>query len=164
MQKTENLRNILTEILWRNELEPKMLEQKVFELWKKEFGVRFGKKTMPVSLSNGVLKIYTEYPTSNVEILFLKQSILSTLNAELEQPILTDLRIELRQVDTPPAREPKQPPSRRASSNSASPTPAPYRITPEELEHIEQMLASITDENLKKSLRQLFTTQRENKP
>lgn len=159
MQKTENLRNLLTEIIRRNDLEPKILEQKVFDLWRQHFGVPFGSKTIPVSLSDGVLKIYTEYPTHKRELLLLKQGIIDTLNTELEQPILRDLRIELRPVHavTPrdnskqlhPDREPSNPPT----------TDTVHRTTPEELAQIEQILAGVTDERLKKSLRQLFTTQ-----
>ena len=168
MQKTQNLRNILTEITQRNNLEPKMLEQKVFDLWRKYLGAPFGTKTTPISLSDGVLKIYTEYPPYRTELLFHKPQIIADLNAELERPILTDLRIELRQVhaatsqDTDPkqSRPDREPPK---SSSKRSSTDVVHRTTPEELEQIEQTLTSVTDARLKKSLRQLFITQNENK-
>ena len=160
MQKTENVGNILTEIIQRNDLEPKMLEQKVFDLWRKRLGAPFGTKTIPVSLSDGILKIYTEYPPYKKELLLLKQRIVADLNAALGQPILTDLRIELRSLETAspqdtnanqpkPSHEPSQPTN----------TDTTHRTTPEELEQIEQALANVTDTRLKKSLRQLFTTQ-----
>ena len=163
MQKTQNLRNLLTEIIRNNNLEPKILEQKVFDLWRKHFGAPLGNKTIPVSLSNGVLKIYTEYPPYRRELLFLKQRIIANLNAELEQPVLTDLRIELRQVRavTPRDTETKQSLSRRESAKQSG-TDTTHRTTPEELERIEQTLAGVTDEKLKESLRRLFTTQSEN--
>ena len=165
MQKTENVGNILTEIIRRNDLEPKMLEQKVFDLWRKRLGVPFGTKTIPVSLSDGVLKIYTEYPPYKNELVLLKQKFIAALNAELGQPILTDLRIELRSVQTAPAHDTNAPPpqSSREPSQPAS-TDTTRRTTPEELERIEQTLANVTDERLKRSLRQLFTTQSEDNP
>ena len=165
MQKTENVGNILTEIIQRNDLEPKMLEQKVFDLWRKRLGVPFGTKTLPVSLSDGILKIYTEYPPYRRELLLHKPKIIADLNAELGQPILTDIRIELRPVRTAPPHDTNtnQSESPREPSQPASTDPT-RRTTPEELERIEQTLANVTDEKLKKSLRQLFTTQSEDNP
>ena len=165
MQKTQNLRNILAEVARTKQFEPKMLEQKVFDLWRKHFGAPLGTKTTPVSLSDGVLKIYTEYPPYRRELLFLKQRIIAILNAELEQPILTDLRIELRQVQTvtPHDSEKKQSHPHREPPKQSSPKTV-HRTTPEELERIEQTLASVTDARLRKSLRQLFITQSEDKP
>ena len=165
MRKTQNLRNILAEVARMRQFEPKMLEQKVFELWRKHFGAPLGTKTMPVSLSEGVLKIYTEYPSHKVELLLNKQKILTNLNAELEHPILTDLRVELRPVQTAPPhnREEKESNPHRESSKQLSPETV-HRTTPEELGRIEQILANVTDAKLKKSLRQLFITQNEDKP
>ena len=164
MQKTENIGNILTEIIRRNDLEPKMLEQKVFDLWRRHLGVPFGTKTIPVSLSDGILKIYTEYPPYRTELLLLKQRIIADLNAELGQPILTDLRIELRPIRTAPPHDThsNQFKSRREPSKPTR-TDAAHRPTPEALERIEQTLANVTDTRLKKSLRQLFATQSEDK-
>ena len=160
MQKTQNLRDLLTEVIRNNHLEPKILEQKVFDLWRKHFGTQLGSKTIPVSLSNGILKIYTEYPPYRRELLFLKEKIIANLNAELEEPVLTDLRIELRQVRAVPPRdtETEQSHPDREPSQQSDPDLS-RRTTPEELERIEQTLAGVTDEKLKKSLRQLFTTQ-----
>ena len=160
MQKTQKLGNLLTDLIRKNDLEPKILEQKVFDLWREHFGAPLGEKTIPVSLSNGILKVYTEYPPYRRELLFLKQRIIANLNAELEEPVLTDLRIELRQIRpvTPPDTAAKQPrPSRQSSTDTT------HRTTPEELARIEQALASVTDSRLKKSLRRLFTTQSEDK-
>lgn len=161
MQKTQNLRNLLTEFARTRDLEPKMLEQKVFAIWKKQFGIPFGKKTVPVSVSDGVLKIYTEYPTHKSELLFLKQGIITHLNTELGQTVLTDLRIELRPIQkaTPHPHHTKDHPS-----NSQTPETPRADPTPEELDQVEQTVAGVTDTELRTSLRQLFITQSKEKP
>lgn len=166
MQKTENLRNLLTEVIRKNDLEPKILEQRVFDLWRKRLGVPFGTKTIPVSLSDGVLKIYTEYPPYRRELLLHKPKIIADLNAELNQPILTDLRIEVRPVRTASSHDPNANRSSKSTHEPSQPasTDTTRRTTPEELERIEQTLANVTDAKLKKSLRQLFTTQSEDNP
>ncbi|MCY3742405.1 MAG: DUF721 domain-containing protein [Candidatus Poribacteria bacterium] len=167
MRKTQNLRDLLTELARSRDFEPKMLEQKVFVLWRKRLGTPLGTKTVPVSLSDGVLKVYTEYPPYRTELSFHKQRIIADLNAELGQPVLTDLRIELRQAHQATSHHakhastdsemPKPPTSTSRSSNLRTPTS-------KELEQIEQAIADVTDTDLKISLRQLFITQRKEKP
>ncbi len=164
MRKTQTLRDLLTEFTRARDLEPKMLEQKVFVLWRECLKAPFGTKTVPVSLSNGVLKIYTEYPPFKNALLFYKQKIIADLNAELGETVLTDLRIEIRPGRKATPRDishnptaPKIPDTPHASSNTHAPTP-------EELDQVEQTVAGVTDTELKTSLRQLFITQSREKP
>ena len=96
MDKTQNLHHLLAELIRTHDLGPKMLEQKVFALWREYLGTPLGTGTVPVSLSNGILKIYTEYSAYIAELSLLKQKIIADLNAKLGQRVLTDLRIEIR--------------------------------------------------------------------
>ena len=163
MDKTQNLRYLLTELIRTHNLEPKILEQKVFALWREHLGAPLGTKTVPVSLSSGILKIYTEHPAYITELSFHKQRILADLNAELGQPVLTDIRIELR-----PARAAKPHETERSPSNPKTPETISegqtHPVPPEQLARIEQALTSVSDTQLKKSLWQLFTTQSKDKP
>ena len=165
MRKTQNLRDLLTEFTRARDLEPKMLEQKVFAVWQKQFGVPFGKKTVPVSFSDGILKIHTEYPTYRRELLLLKQEIITNLNAELGQTALTDLRIELRSIQkaTPHPHHTKHDPTNSKTPKTTPKTPH-TNPTPKELDQVEQTVAGVTDTELKTSLRQLFITQSKEKP
>ena len=163
MDKTHNLRHLLTELIRTHNLEPKVLEQKVFALWQKHLGVPLGTKTVPVSLSSGILKIYTEHPAYITELSFHKQQILANLNAELGKPVLKDLRIELRPARAVKPHEAKHPSSSKKTPKTISESHA-QPLTPEQLERIEQALTSVSDTQLKKSLWQLFTTQSKDKP
>ena len=161
MRKTVSLRNILAEIIQRNGLESKIAQQRIFDLWRTHVEPPFNTYASPISLAEGILKIYTEYPACKSGIVFHKVKIIGELNAELGQPILTDLRVEVRPV--PPDKNVNRSETDDASSESAN-AEIPRLITPEELEHIEQTLANVTDTRLKDSLRQLFTTQMKDKP
>ena len=160
--KTQNLHHLLAELIRTHDLGPKMLEQKVFALWREYLGTPLGTGTVPVSLSNGILKIYTEYSAYITELSLLKQKIIADLNAKLGQPVLTDLRIEIR-----PARATKP---HEAENRSSSPKTSKEnsiisnQVTPEQLEKIEQALTSVSDPQLKKSLWQLFMAQSKDKP
>ena len=164
MEKTDNLRHLLTELIRTHDLEPKMLEQKVFALWRKHLGAPLGTKTVPVSLSNGILKIYTEYSPYITELSLHKPKILADLNAELGKSVLIDFRVELR-----PGHAALPDETEGGSSSSKAPKEDSivgntHPVTPEQLEKIEQALASVPDAELKKSLWQLFTTQSKDKP
>ena len=161
MHKTESLRHILPKILRRNGLESKINEQRIFDIWRTHVEPPFNTYAAPISFSMGVLKIYTEYSPCKSGILLQKAKIIGELNAGLEQPLLTDLRVELRPV--PPDKSVNLSETHDESSESAD-SNTPSLVTPEELERIEQTLANVTDTRLKDSLRQLFTTQIRDKP
>ena len=154
MAKSRNLRHLLTEIIRTHQLEAKILEQKVFALWRKHLDAPLNTKTVPVSLSSGVLKIRTAHPAYVTELSFHKQRLLTDLNAELGQPVLTDLRIECRPAHAAP------PPEQDRSALTEKIADAPKKaVTSEQLDRIEQTLTSVSDTELRKALAQLFTTQ-----
>ena len=167
MRKTQNLRDLLTELTRSRDFEPKMLEQKVFVLWRKRLGTPLGTKTIPVSLSDGVLKVYTEYPPFKKELSLLKERIIEDLNVELGENVLTDLRIEIRHVHKATPHHAKNAPTDPETSKTTS-TPRSGNVThtptPRESEQIEQAIVDVTDTDLKISLRQLFITQSKEKP
>jgi len=167
MRKTETLRDLLTELARSHDFEPKMLEQKVFDLWRKCLGKPFAMNTTPVSLTDGVLKIYAEYPSFIRELLFHKPRIIAELNAELGHPVLTDLRIELRPAEKTTPHHTEHAPAAPKTSKATEETPHANDVrtpTSRELEQIEQAIADVTDTDLRISLRQLFITQSEEKP
>ncbi|MYC78623.1 DUF721 domain-containing protein [Candidatus Poribacteria bacterium] len=167
--RSRNLYRLLDEFIRTRDLEPKMLEQKVFVLWREHLSrskhlAPLAKNTAPISLSNGVLKIYTEYPAYKASLLLNKLKILADLNAELGKPVLTDFRIEIRQVNTAEFHTTEDPPSSPETPEEDSTTGNTHQITPEQLEKIEQALTRVSDPQLKESLWQLFTTQSKDKP
>lgn len=164
MDKTYNLSHLLNELIRTHDLEPKMLEQKVFALWRKHLGAPLGTKAVPVSLSNGILKIYTEYSPYITELSLHKPKILADLNAELGKPVLIDLRIELRPGQAAHPHETEDGSASPKTPKEDSVVGKTHQVTPEQLEKIEQVLASVPDTELKKSLWQLFTTQSKDKP
>ena len=165
MDKTYNLRHLLNELIRTHDLEPKMLEQKVFALWGECVDAPLSTKTVPVSLADGILKIYTEYPAYKTALSFHKPKILADINAELGKPVLTDLRIEIHPVQTAGPHETEDQSSSPETSKEDSIIDDTHQeVTSEQLEKIEQALASVPDAQVKKSLWQLFTTQSKDKP
>lgn len=167
MPKTQNLRDLLTELTRTRDFKPKMLEQKVFLLWHQRLGTPLGTKAVPVSLSDGILKIYTQYPPLKKELSLLKERIIADLNAELGETILTDLRIEVRQSLPSTPHHTKHDPTDSKTLKTTRKVPHTDSVlhapTTKTLEQIEQTVSNVTDTNLKTSLRQLFVTQSRDK-
>ena len=162
MPKTQNSHELIKEFVRTQGFELKMLEQKVFSLWRQYLGTPIGTKTMPVSISGGILKVYTEYPPYKKHLLLLKERIIADLNAKLGQPILRDLRIDVRQfLTSTPSHTTSTPTETEASDTipETSPASTTHEPTSETLEQIEQMIADVTDTDLKTSLHQLFVSQ-----
>lgn len=166
MPKTQNLRDLLTEFARTRDLEPKMVEQKVFALWRKRLGTPLGTRTVPVSISDGILKVYTEYPAFKQALSIHKERIIVDLNAELGHPILTDIRIDVRQSVTSTPHHTADTPTRTElpeTTPKTSSVSTPNVPMPEMLEQIDQIIADLTDTDLKASLHQLFLTQSRDK-
>ncbi len=166
MPKTQNLSDLLIEFARTRALEPKMVEQKVFSLWRKRLGTPLGTRTVPVSISDGILKVYTEYPTFKQELSLHKERIMADLNAELGHPILRDIRIDVRQPQTSTPYHTADKPTRAEPPETIPKTAAvnpPNVPMPETLEQIDQTIADVTDTDLKASLHQLFVTQSRDK-
>ena len=170
MDKSQNLHHLLAELMETDDFKPKVLEYKVFVLWREYLSgdkhlAPLATNTVPISLSNGILKIYTEYPAYKSSLLLNKPGILANINAELGQPVLTDLRIEIHQIHTAELHEIEDQPSSPETSEEDSTTGNTHQeVTPDQLEKIEQTLTSVSDPQLKASLWQLFTTQSKDKP
>ncbi len=165
---THRIGSLLSAIARARDFDAKMLEQRAFALWRKVVGPPFSTNMHPVSLSGGTLKLYTEHPTYRTELLFHKEKFIANLNAELGDAVLTDLRIEIRQVvavGNNPALRGKYHPQgdiekpNRTTQGAHKARGGGNQLTPEALDAIEQTLSEITDAELKTSLRQLFMTQ-----
>lgn len=154
-QATQRIGSVLSALTRARDFDAKMVEQRVFALWRKVVSPPFSTNMHPASLSGGILKLYTEYPPYRRELLFHKEKIITNLNAEIGDAVLTDLRIEIRPLVGTQGYIQK--PNRRVQG--AHKTSLGGKLTPDVLDAIEQVLSEMADGELKTSLRQLFITQ-----
>ncbi len=158
MKKTKSIDKVVTALIRERNFEWKLLEQKVFELWRTEVDGPLANHAHPVAFSDGILTVYTESPVYNTELSFHKPKIIARLNAHLKKPIVTELRLKVLQL----------PASSRYVRKESAPTKTDIRqnanadwaaLTSDTLGQIEAVLVDVTDETLKTALRQLFITQ-----
>ena len=158
-KNTKNVNEVLTSIVRQRHFEDKLVEQKVFSLWRDVVGEALGSHARPASLSAGILTVWTEHPAYQTELSLLQMKILDELNAQLGRAVVKTLRLELRpgQVSGPALREGATL-TKQKSSRQKQPPPK-RALTAETLTQVELSIAGITDEALKDALRRLFVTQ-----
>ena len=157
-KNTKNVNEVLTAIVRQRHFEDKLVEQKVFSLWRDVVGEALANHARPASLSAGILTVWTEHPAYQTELSLLQMKILEALNAQLGRAVVKTLRLELRpgQVSGSVARDS----ATLTKQNSQNRMPRPKRaLTAETLTQVELSVAGITDEALKDALRRLFVTQ-----
>lgn len=157
-KNTKNVEEVLTTIVRQRHFEDKLVEQKVFSLWRDVVGEALANHARPASLSAGILTVWTEHPVYQTQLSFLQMKILEALNTQLGRAVVKTLRLELRpgQVSGPALRDS----ATLTKQNSQNRMPRPKRaLTAETLTQVELSVAGITDEALKDALRRLFVTQ-----
>lgn len=161
-KNTRDINEVLTAIVRQRHFEDKLLEQKVFSLWRDVVGEALGNHTRPASLSAGILTVWTEHPAYQTELSLLQMKILEALNAQLGRAVVKTLRLELRpgQVSGQGQGQMQDPASRDSATLTKQKSSRPKRaLTAETLTQVELSIAGITDEALKDALRRLFVTQ-----
>lgn len=157
-KNTRDINEVLTTIVRQRHFEDKLLEQKVFSLWRDVVGEALANHARPTSLSAGILTVWTEHPAYQTELSLLQMKILAELNAQLGRAVVKTLRLELR-----PGQVSGQVPdlaARDSATLTGQKSSRPKRaLTAETLTQVELSVADITDEALKDALRRLFVTQ-----
>ena len=155
---TKNVNEVLTAIVRQRHFEDKLVEQKVFSLWRDVVGEALANHARPASLSAGILTVWTEHPAYQTELSLLQMKILEALNAQLGRAVVKTLRLELRPGQV--SGQVLGPASRDGATLTKQKSSRPKRaLTAETLTQVELSIAGITDEALKDALRRLFVTQ-----
>ena len=161
-KNTQNIDEVLTTIVRQRHFEDKLVEQKVFSLWRDVVGEALANHARPASLSAGILTVWTEHPAYQTELSLLQVKILEGLNTQLGHAVVKTLRLELRpgQVSGQVQGQMQDPASRDSATLTGQKSSLPKRaLTAETLTQVELSVAGITDEALKDALRRLFVTQ-----
>lgn len=129
-------------------VEPEHQEQQMFQTWYEIASPRVISFARPVRFAFGTLYIRVQSPHWMQELNFLKGSYREQLNAQLEQPIIRELRFELGEL--PPL------PGEAQGGSHENPAWAQVELPPELTEEIEQQLSHLPENALKQSARRIM--------
>ncbi|MDE6716361.1 MAG: DUF721 domain-containing protein [Muribaculaceae bacterium] len=95
MKRTEavSIGEVIMEVVKKNNLEDKMLEQRIIDSWHIVVGPNINKYTVNRYIANHIMYVYITSAPVKSELMLHKTSLLQNLNELAGKPILTDLVI-----------------------------------------------------------------------
>jgi predicted nucleic acid-binding Zn ribbon protein len=92
-KQAQPIKNIITEILKRQHLDHKMLENRVTRSWEKVIGKNVARATTQIFMNNGTLYLSINSSVMRNELLMLKDKIMDALNKEVGHIVVTAIVI-----------------------------------------------------------------------
>jgi len=96
MRKTnqQSIGEIMKTVLKNLNIEDKVLESTLNDLWEKEMGVTIARYTTKLTFKNGSLTVVLSSPVLKQELSYSKEKILAMLNKSLGHNLITGLTIK----------------------------------------------------------------------
>jgi hypothetical protein len=142
MSRLKPIRGILENTLKGLELDFQLKVYSIWGAWEEIVGESLARQAQPRSVRNRILFLDVSHPTWVQQLQFLKPNLLEKLNAFLGEPILKDIRFRLGKISPP-----LPPPSRNDRLQDEE-------VNEQTLRRIDGLLQTITDEGVRKSVRE----------
>lgn len=88
-----HIREAIESYFIQNGMEDKLMELKIAEIWKTEFGKAIKNRTQNIRFENGKLTIYLTSSVLKEELLYGKTAIQEKLNSKLPKRVIRELRL-----------------------------------------------------------------------
>lgn len=168
---TVKMQGVVEAIVRDRKWEDKLYEVSVFNVWESVVGEDIAKQSVPVSLSNGILRVEVVHQVYTNELSVMKTEILSKLQKKLEsvnarrrKPIRKNRVVDIYFRFNPyisimrnGESETKSESSHRQKDQDIRMNSKP--ISPELMDRIEAAVSVVSDAELREALKSLFITQ-----
>ena len=132
----------------RDDLRPRIHEQRVLDAWDPVVGNAIAEVTQPMRVKNRVLHVRVIHPAWMQELQFHKKLILQKMKDFLGAPLLEDLRWVLGEKE-----------KKEAGKRGEKAREWQRELRPEEKERIEKEVSRLRDGEMKEALSRLFSKQ-----
>ena len=162
---TVKIENVVEGVLRKRGWSDKLHERRIFDIWESVVGKANASQSAPISLYGGILRVDVSHPVYANEMTLMKTDIIEKLKNELE-----NVKTKYRNVDTANKivdirfnfnpRFPKEKSYRgsvRSETGTVQKNTKP--VSQEMKEQIESVVSVVNDQELRESLKTLFTTQ-----
>ena len=162
---TVKIENVVEGVLRKRGWSDKLQEKRVFDIWESVVGKANASQSAPISLYGGILRVDVSHPVYANEMTLMKTKIIEKLKNELKNENTKVQRaptankiVDIRFNFNP--RFPKEK-SYRGSVRSETGTVQKNTksVSQEMKEQIESVVSVVNDQELRESLKTLFTTQ-----
>jgi hypothetical protein len=132
-------------------LDQRLHQYRALLIWDEVVGPQIAARTRPEKIRDGVLEVCVDQPTWMQQLQLLKPQILAKLNAQLGSSPLREIFLKRGKVAPQPART--------GRGNPAQPAWRGVVLPAEELSRLQELLAGVTDAELRGELERLLTRQ-----
>ncbi len=144
MEKPESVRSILNKALKDLEIDVPLKAYSVVTAWKEIVGENIASQSQPCFIRNKILFVDVSHSTWIQQLQFLKPKLLEKIKDFLGESLIEDIRFRLGKI------------AAVSSYNEGHKATEDLKIDRETLNHIEELLKKIDDEEIKKLLRNIF--------
>ncbi len=145
----QSVKNILQDVLSRDELGEKMEECKALLLWN-DVASNLAARTEPTAIRQGRMLVRVTDSVILHQLTFYKQRFIRKINVLMGKRVVKDIIFRVGRIEKKKEIENRDDYIKRLNR---------MQLDQEELERINQTVAEIDDEEIQDSLRQLFTSQ-----
>jgi len=89
---TVSVRRAIDTLICHLGYEERLREQTALDVWDRVVGPEIARAAKPHSIKNGILKIKVTNSVWRNELTYIKEDIRSRMNAELERPVVSDIK------------------------------------------------------------------------
>lgn len=154
--ETHTVDTVLDMLIRERGFDRKLLEQRALMLWRDVVGPKAAGHTQPTVIAGGQLRVMVSDSVWLTELNFRKPQLIRKLNQRLGAEIVLDVIFRVGTLqDTADEAFEGQRSARRTGAGAIEEIP----VEPEEEAYIEQTVAQVEDEELRETLRRIFTKQ-----
>ena len=150
--RISSVRALVESLFNQRGLDEKRREYQAWLVWEEVVGPQVAARAKPVRIRDGVLEVRVDHPVWMQQLQLLKPKILAKLNAQLGENVIRDLFL------------------RRGAQKTDTETPPPAepgidwkacQLSEEEVKQVKETVTSISDPQIRQSLEELITKQRQ---
>ena len=165
---TVKMQGVVEAVVRDRKWDDKLYEISVFDVWESVVGEAIARQSVPVSLSDGILRVEVGHPAYADELSVMKTEYLSKLEKKLEslndrrrKPIRPNRVVDIRCSLNPHISKKRNGENGTKSESSQKQTVRKNSepISPELLDRIEAAVSEVSDAELREALKSLFITQ-----
>ena len=148
MKRPAVVSDLLSSLLRGTPAELRLKEGRIWLVWEDAVGSRIASHAQPAAFRNGVLTLHVDSAPWLQQLNFLKKDLISKVNAELEEELVTELQLKGGKI--------------RAASPATPPKPVQRRELSEDERHwIADQTEPLRDPDLRAALENLMRRDRE---
>lgn len=143
----EALKTVLNTILQKQNLDNRLKDFRVFDIWEEAVGTRIARHSQPRGLKDHILRVAVDNSIWVQQLTFLEEQLKEKLNRMMGSAVVEKIRFQIGEINAP---------SLQTREEADEPLWQSLELDDAVKEDIEKEVAAVKDEELKNRLKNLF--------